>query len=177
MVIILIGGNMYKLFVSYSLFALLLLLTPLQAFSFPNEPDGFRGLKFGSSPPEGFAKLVQRGKTSVYKNPSDELSLFGQSVISIEYHYFDAKLNLIRIITPWQNFGSIFGGARKRFGESFTEPHIDGSPTQNFYWNGDAASFLMYGKNNGGSLVGYIEIFHKQLADESFKASNKNDGM
>lgn len=60
------------------------------AFAFDNEPEGFRGLKWGDPPTEEMEKLSE-GLMAMYQRPSDRLSLGDAEFDYIFYMFYQDR--------------------------------------------------------------------------------------
>ena len=59
------------------------------AFAFENEPDGFRGLKWGDLPSPKMELVKERDEwTRIYRNPGDKLELGDARFYMIEYEFY-----------------------------------------------------------------------------------------
>ncbi|MBA7491486.1 hypothetical protein ES702_02032 [subsurface metagenome] len=67
------------------------------AFTFKNEPEGFRGLKWGDPPGEKMEFVKKRDKwTRIYRNSGNELKLGDARFYVIEYEFYTPSNATIR---------------------------------------------------------------------------------
>lgn len=58
-------------------------------FAFENEPEGFRGIKWGGSPTEEMVLFYQQGPSfASYVRPGDKLSIGDAKLTHISYHFY-----------------------------------------------------------------------------------------
>lgn len=67
----------------------LVLALSVGAFAFQNEPEGFRGIKWGGSPTEEMVLSYQLGPSfASYVRPDDKLSIGDAKLARISYHFY-----------------------------------------------------------------------------------------
>lgn len=68
---------------------IIVLVVSLGAFAFQNEPDGFRGLKWGDSPTEDMVFKFEDSQLShAYTRPTDKLSIGDAKFTYIDYSFY-----------------------------------------------------------------------------------------
>jgi len=134
--------------------------------TYPNEPNGFRGIKWGTdiSSLEGMKHLydVQKAygvKISEYEREGDELYVEGVDVIHIHYGFWKGKLSCVYIgILGESNYKDFESICSSRFGE--------GKIDEKGIWWGDEASHKWIGDKT-------VIILSRKLFDDCRMYSSK----
>jgi len=145
-------------------------------WSYDNEPDGFRGIKWGT-PLDNFApahrNLVSgEGKIDIYTIPNDELRINDSNdelwLQDIWYVFYDKKLARICLLTTGKaNFDKMKRICFNKFGPGI-QPKLD---EEIYYWYGDTTLLnLIYGNTGRG-------FFRMTSAKSSSVSSSNKDGF
>jgi len=90
--------------------------------AFQNEPDGFRGLKWGDPPTEDMVFEWPVRGLEVYSRPNDEMSFAGVELESITYGFFMDRLCMISMhYEGEENYYLLRTALRKMFGVGRSE--------------------------------------------------------
>lgn len=69
---------------------LIFLITGI-GFAFQNEPDGFRGLKWGDAPTEDMVFYEDWGDSDLYLRPTDKMEIWNVKFHKIGYFFYEKK--------------------------------------------------------------------------------------
>ena len=90
-------------------------------FAFQNEPDGFRGLKWGGPPREDMVCIgIMDGERSLYKVPDEKLHIGDAWFYKIVYSFFDSPERFMRVDLYFfgeRNYRLLESICQGRFGE------------------------------------------------------------
>lgn len=104
-----------------SLVLILVLVLSAGAFAFQNEPDGFRGLKWGDTVKKGMILLGEtKGEVKGYMVPDDELYLGDANFYSILYGFYDQPKRFMIVYLFFngkENYGLLTIICHDKFGE------------------------------------------------------------
>lgn len=108
------------------LLALIILMFLLvgAGFTFQNEPDGFRKLKWGDPPTEDMIYRPTAEGDKVYIRPNDKMYIGNAQFYLINYVFYDTSENLMMVILYFEekkNFDLLKTICRGRFGEEIKE--------------------------------------------------------
>ncbi|MDH4099536.1 MAG: hypothetical protein OEV28_03045 [Nitrospirota bacterium] len=108
----------------------LVLLAAAGSAAFDNEPDGFRGVKWGAelSSLSGFRKVLGAGDTVFYAREGEKESIGDASVASIRYLFYKGQLRQAWIMAEGAgNFAALQSALFKAFGKPIRVDSHDGS--------------------------------------------------
>lgn len=108
----------------------LLALSVLNAPAFDNEPEGFRGVKWGAAITElkGFKKVFGGGDTVFYARDAEKDSIGAASLTSIRYLFYKNRLAQVWIMTEGAgNFAALQSALAEAFGKPVRIDRNDGS--------------------------------------------------
>jgi len=143
------------------------------AFAFENEPEGFRGLKWGDPPNEGM-ELVRKGNEwmTFYRNPGDTMKLGDARFYMILYQFYapsdttiEGLMGVGLYFKEKENFDILETICKVKFGEPTQEGF------QELGWASlDTTALLIYdGMDESGYLaLGSTPLF-QQYTEESEK--------
>jgi hypothetical protein len=106
----------------------------VSAFAFQNEPDGFRGIKWGSdfSQHKNQMTLVEGGKFNLYRREGDKMSIGGAKLESIQYGYEQNRFVVVIIDTEGAaNKSALIDAFRSQFGPASKSSH---DPEEQQWW-------------------------------------------
>lgn len=152
------------------------------AFAFENEPEGFRGLKWGDPPRED---MVYHGEsknnenTLWYIKKRDELQIGRVKLKGIYYLFYKTRFMcaLVELNEKDEDYGSMVDILTFKFGKG-KEQGVFGrigtlfdDETAEMQWSGDTTRITLYRKwgddlSKGKLEIKSIQIFNQRKADE-----------
>jgi len=108
-----------------------LLALPLAFLAYDNEPDGFRGIRWGSELKEleGFHEMITDPgyvNTEYYIREGDKMKIGGAKLSTIRYKFWQERLSGIRICTVgYENYLALLDACEARFGEATRVEDLD----------------------------------------------------
>lgn len=147
---------------------LFILLVPLSSFGYDNEPDGFRGIKWGTDISELKDMNTYGGKLSndaqlyaLYTRQNDELQIGEAKLERIEYRFWDNKLSSVMIITKgYANWTALRDTAFTKFGKGYQSNQF----IKDYHWNGDITYLSL--KYNEIEEKGTLFLLSTKLAEQ-----------
>jgi hypothetical protein len=122
------------------------LFLPASSLSFQNEPDGFRGIAWGTdtSAVTGMVYDSQHtweaGTTSFFKRKGDELRMGKAILTSIRYGFWEGKLSDVLIETRGRkNWLAFKAACHEKFGRGFKANFYQ----ERYTWSGEKASMVL----------------------------------
>lgn len=143
-------------------FVLVFLAIGNSAFAYPgnfkpgSEPDGFRGIKWGTelSTLSGMEYLrtdPSYGGIPFYTKEKDDLTIGGAKLETVEYGFWQGKLYIVIINTKGSvNWSGLEDATFEKFGEGFQSNKY----IENFFWSGKITTITL--KYNEISKTGYL---------------------
>jgi predicted DNA-binding ArsR family transcriptional regulator len=119
--------------------AISLLLLPIAAHAFKNEPDGFRGIAWGDDQimnAEQFNDAGSNERHTLYRRKEENMKIGGAELADILYGYRDGKLEIVLIKTQPGNNSEMIAAFKEQFGSGkkpnrFMDKYLwDGSKTK-----------------------------------------------
>lgn len=101
--------------------AFFLVLLTTGAFAFDNEPDGFRGLKWGDPPTEEMVEFYAYGDEVSYMLPEDKMFLEDVSLYLIVYLFFGNRFGGAGFAFNGEDYDKLKTICRERFGDQVEE--------------------------------------------------------
>ena len=166
-----------KMIRKISLAIILIFLITGIGFAFQNEPDGFRGLKWGDAPTEDMNFYCQFGnklkdedieeKGNYYEREKDKLNIGNAEIRSITYiftlysnQFYEVRLRFYDI----NNYDILKIICEGRFGE----PTYKDKKSRLLYWTGDKTEICLYmnDKEVGVFFIKSMKIRIETLADK-----------
>lgn len=147
-----------------------LLLCLGRAYTFQNEPEGFRGLKWGDLPPgENMENWTRIGGNDLlrYERKDDKLEIGGAKLDSIEYCFYKGQFMKVWIKTQCDNHKPLEDVVKLNFGPGCLKDYSSGvspifrTPYQDwsYQWSGDIATVILETKIVRSRLGwGYLTI-------------------
>lgn len=120
--------------------------------AFQNEPEGFRGIKWGDPPPEEDMEDWTRiggNDFSRYERKNDKLQMGGAKLQSIEYQFYKGQFMEAWIQTEASNYKPLEDVVKLNFGtgyfEDYSSENIFGIHYQNrlYQWSGNLAIVIL----------------------------------
>jgi len=119
--------------------------------AFKNEPDGFRGLKWGDKPTEDMEFLLQNKSEEIfYIRPSDKMKIENVELSSIIYGFYKGRFTwVICNFDKESDYDILEIICKERFGKPIIEEY------HNSFWYGNKAMVKLwyYSKAIGGTLT------------------------
>ncbi len=146
----------------------LVLALSLGAFAFQNEPDGFRGLKWGDPPGEDmeeerFGKYLD---ITIYTRRNDKMQIGGAELRIIYYEFYEDRFISVEIYPVF--IESIYDALKDvvvlKFGDGVVTSSEDGLNDQ-ILWSGDMATIVLRRNLIEGSFV--LVINSTQIQEEA----------
>ncbi|MCB2185637.1 MAG: hypothetical protein KQJ78_04425 [Deltaproteobacteria bacterium] len=121
---------------------------PARAAGYQNEPEGFRGLKWGT-PLAQAGKLAPARATgqvpegfALYTKPGEVMDIGGAALTNLEYGFWNGRFALVRISFRGQaNYQKLQKAAFKHFGKGRSRKNPKG---QEFCWWGDKTLMILF---------------------------------
>lgn len=158
----------------------LVLVLSVGAFAFQNEPEGFRGLKWGDPPGEDMEQLPSYWGAWMdpdehdflwYEKQDDKLQIGRAKLESIEYQFYKGQFYKVEInVDGYYNYKSLKDVVQLKFGMIDFEKKTRGISTKSYRWIGKKATIILQDSVSYGSpelTIYSTEIddqFHRDLA-------------
>jgi len=143
-------------------------------FTFQNEPEGFRGLKWGDPPTEDIKYLKTIGRQRVYTRKNDKKRLGSAKLELIVYEFYENRLYLVNLLFRGkENYDLLKTICKGRFGEETKKILYD------YYWKGpEATVILMWDSFKKVGALGFTStvIFAEKCKAEKEKEAEKAEG-
>ena len=146
----------------------------IPAFAFQNEPDGFRGIKWGTNISElpDMSLSEDYGNLKFYLRKGDKLKIGDADIDRINYGFYKGRFNKLFIIYKGSlNF--------KKLKDTFFDQYGQGSKPNRFmeqyYWVGQTVSISFEHSEitqKGNIFYTYDPISNEKEADSKEKAKN-----
>ena len=146
-------------------------LLPLLAFAFENEPDGFRGIKWGTDLNEMWEMTLIKynGAEQIYIRERDELSIGGATLKELKYMAYKHKLLGVWIaFDGYMNFTKL----KDTLSQEYGNPQKPNTYTDEYYWFG--ANVLIGLRYDKIAKKGNINYFYKPIFERR-KRDIKNE--
>lgn len=151
------------------LMALVILAFSLGVFAFQNEPDGFRGLKWGDPLGVDMAYSMTIANTKLYTLRDDKMYLGDVSLYRIRYIFYEDRfMGVTLYFKGKENYGLLERICKERYGEE----EVD----EGFY------ELTLYGPKSFILVVydvaeeeGYLAIVSTAISDEQIEAQKKKE--
>jgi len=146
-------------------------------YSFQNEPDGFRGIKWGTdiTTLKGMEFLSidpSIGGIKKYKKTNEELKLGGATLRSVEYSFWREKFCSITVETEGSvNWGGLRDACIEKFGKGLQTNEVN----DKFIWLGNIAEIRL--DYHESSKKGSLNILSKNLKTKCFPLTSKKPKM
>ncbi len=146
-------------------------LMPIYCYSFQNEPDGFRGIKWETDITT-LPNMTYVGDglgLKLYKKSNEEMKLGSAKIDTLLYTFWRGKLSGVLIqVEGLQNCNALRDVVFERFGEGVKENQY----IEDYYWSGKITFIdLQVNKTTG---LGNLTMFSQKMADQK-KAAEKQD--
>lgn len=145
---------------------LILLFMPIFSYAFQNEPDSFRGMKWGTSLKDLTDMSVATGQKEdhLYVKKNDKLQIGDADLTGIRYGFYKDQFYSVWIrFDSFSNFQKLKETLFQQYGTGEkTNPFMD-----NYYWFG--ANVLIYLDYNSIAKRGSIMYSYKPIMEEKKK--------
>ena len=135
------------------LFTIWLIIPTAASHGFLNEPDGFRGIKWGTdiSVLSGMRIVIDNGNIKYYTRDNDEMELSGTQIDAIRYIFYEGKLHEVQFLFhDFLNFNNIRNTCFNLYGR-------DGLYGVNYYWFGKTTTIsLRYSAEDKHGELAYV---------------------
>jgi hypothetical protein len=169
---------MYNLKACYIISIVVLISTSLVSplsFAFENEPDNFRGIKWGTNISELHDMILIRtdGNNEFYKRTNDKLKIGDGNLISITYSFYEGRFYCVYFeFKDMTNFSQIKATLEHLYGDSFkSHKYKDG-----YWWNSNTLVIMLaYNEiSNMGDAVYYFMPIKKEMEADEKDNANKD---
>jgi len=108
-------------------------------FAFQNEPDGFRGLKWGDPPTEDMTFLYQRREEDFYYKANDKMEIWGVKLGDITYSFYKKKefIGVMGGIMSDDDYSILEIFCREKFGKPSKDYFSSITGDRNLVWCGE----------------------------------------
>jgi len=168
--------SMYR---TLGLLVTIILIFPAVLFAFQNEPDGFRGMKWGTSISElsDFTLKDGKGETKIYVKKNDKMKIGDSDIDGISYVFYKDKFYGVMIrFRNITNFIGIKETCQQLYGSGYRPNRF----MKNYLWHGSNVTvYLKYSEiTKDGTLV-YTDknIAQEKKADETVAAKQAADDL
>jgi len=158
---------MRKVIVGF-LSAALILLCASFVGAFQNEPEGFRGLKWGD-PPTGNMKYVGTiTLQKVYEIPGDKMSIGNAEFYDISYCFYDGRFsNVVLYFNGEENYDLLETICKGKFGEEMKRGFYE------LVWYGQTSTVIL--QYDMVKEKGFLSIASTQIIKEWVKAKEEKE--
>lgn len=173
-----------KYFTSYFLIVALcatILILPSNSFGFQNEPDSFRGIKWGTNInklSDMGGGLIQKGyPIKFYIKTNDKMKIGDAELDKIYYHFYKERFFGVQIyFTGFDNFQKL----KTTFSQLYGEPTIPNQFVEGYDWLGsNIAIIFKYNEisGKGDILYSYNPLRHEYTKDLEKAAKKGADDL
>jgi len=142
-----------------------------QVFKPDSEPDGFRGIKWGTDilnlSGMQYSHTAKYGGVKYYLREGDELVIGRANLNKIEYRFWNGKLYSVEIFTKgFTNFEGLKEAVFEKFGASFK---VTLNTTEGYTWDGKQTDMVLDydSSSEKGSLFIYSKTLSQQVIAEA----------
>jgi len=142
----------------------LFILAPIGSFPFPNEPDGFGGIKWGSelSGLKGMVFLKTEtgyyGSIEIFKKTVEELKAGDAPLESVEYGFWKGKLANVALHTRGlENWNAL----KKYSFDAFGPGYLTSKTAERFVWRGEVTILIL--RYEEGSKKGLLHMCSREV--------------
>ncbi|MCX7769820.1 MAG: hypothetical protein N2202_01930 [Proteobacteria bacterium] len=167
------------------LITLCLFLYALQAYSFENEPDGFRGIVWGTDISQlkdmEFVKVDPKTGIKLYKKKKDNMTIGNANLDALYYGFFENKFYAVIAQTM---FFTDFEELKRACFENFGRGEKPRLYYDEYFWDGEKVKIsLIYDRS---AIIGTLMIVNKELdkmvkdnrpKEQDIKTKNKPQGF
>jgi len=152
----------------------LIMIFIVSGFAFQNEPEGFRGLKWGDPPTEGMELVKETDGVKRYVRLDEKLYLGDAKLSRILYHFKQDEFIFVSLdFSGNENYGVLNMICRGKFGEGedFSSSWSEDLSHFEYFWNGIVYLSYDYKEEKGMLLLseGLFSDRKEQLRIEKIK--------
>ena len=152
-----------------------LVLLVMPGLAFQNEPEGFRGLKWGDPPTEEMEYFMELAGTDVYLLPNDKMALGNANLYMVAYSFYENQFLEVGLHFKGEdNYNLLQTICKERYGEDEMD--------EGFYeigWYGQKGIVWLnydYMEEKGYLTLADTILALKKTADEKEKEAEKAAG-
>jgi len=148
------------------LVALIFFMLPNNSLCFQNEPDGFRGIKWGNNIKDlkGMGIAADDGDSKYYIRKNDKLKIGDAVLESITYGFYKNRFHFVLIEFK---AGTNYMKIKETLFEQYGAGNQNNEFLEQYTWYGSNVDILL--KYSKISKEGRISYFYKPLTDEQTK--------
>lgn len=157
-------------------FLFLYIFLSTNIYAFENEPDGFRGIVWGTDISQlkdmEFVKVDPKTGIKLYKRKKDNMTIGNANLDAIYYGFFDNKFYVVIAETL---FFTDFEELKKACFENFGKGEQPRLYFDEYFWNGEKVKIsLIYDRSSiNGTLMIVSKELEKFIKDNKPKEENK----
>ncbi|MBI4806459.1 MAG: hypothetical protein HY795_14610 [Desulfovibrio sp.] len=149
---------------------LLFILLVLAGNAVASEPDGFRGLKWGSPIPSHFIKIIPAQNNHWYRNPNEKMYINGVIIKDVTYQYYKNRLLTIAVEGYPDDKGKLLAEIGKQYGKYSEKYNDDDEDVYNWYFPTVNITYRPKTKlRNSAKLFSELIITYRPLLKEHQK--------
>lgn len=159
-----------KKLISVLLFFIVLITVRQSVFAFQNEPDNFRGIKWGTNIKSLYGmKLCEKSTVTWYKKEYDKLKIGDAQLENVLYGFYNEQFFTVMIIfSGYTNYNMIRNTLFNQYGNAFRE----NQNVENDLWSGIYVTIFM--EYNSILEKGSITYFYQPLLDKYNAEQQRN---
>jgi hypothetical protein len=145
------------------------------AFGFKNEPDGFRGIKWGTPIAKNASEMTRVAKVhgghTIYRRKGDKMHIGGAELKSIGYGYYEGNFYSAFIETSELEKKALLAALTSQFGE----PEQKNKYIERYQWDGKK-TFILFNCGITGcqATISSAEILERIIARQKKDAAGAN---
>ena len=159
---------------------LIFLITGI-GFAFQNEPDGFRGLKWGDAPTEDMVFFGQNvDKEDLYHKENDKIEIRSVKLSNITYRFYKKKefIGVSGEIISDDDYSILEIFCREEFGKPSKEGPVGVTGTDMLEWCGEKSRIsLVYYPIEALGIVGVLSFSKGEKLKEEEGKDTKQEGL
>ncbi len=154
------------------LVVVMVFLTTGIVFAFQNEPDGFRGLKWGDPPTEDMICIGEEEGIMIYERPTDKMGIGSAKFYSLTYRFYDQRFyNMVALFWHADNYEVLKIICEEKFGK--TRKHGIEYGYYGPMWSGADTVILL--KYDFGENAGRLSFHSTEIWNEKNKAEKQKE--
>jgi hypothetical protein len=159
--------------VNLAVFTVSIVLLSVNPFAFQNEPDGFRGIKWGTdiSTLKGMIHVRSAPRNSgvvFYRRKGDELRFGDAQLDKLEYAFWNGKFSSVWIHSVgYANWLDLHDATTAEFGEGY-QPH---RYIEQYLWYGSSTMILL--QYNQIGREGMLSMFSQMIIKQQEEYNNE----
>lgn len=149
-----------------------ILIPPCISFGFPNEPDSFRGIRWGTNfNMLSDTEVIDREDEplTIYKNKNDKMKIRDAEIEEITYHFYKGRFFGVGIsFIGFNNFDQL----KSTFFHLYGKARRINQFTEEYYWFGTKVTIMF--KYSDTIKKGEILYSYKPIREELIKDKKRN---